>query len=160
MTDQTPDQASDSRYAMYEGLIALAWADHELHKNEREALNTIIENHRGLSDEQRAQLKIDVETKVTLNEVWPRITNAQDRARLIDLAVVIFKQDGEYTADEREVKDAALAQHLEQINGNVIVADLRAYRDEQIEKNKLHAAEMEEYRKRFSLIEMIHSRFS
>ena len=159
MADGAALSAPDSRYALYEGLIALAWADHELHPEEREALNRIIDEHAGLSDDQRARLRLQVETRTSLDEVWPRITSAADRAQLIDLANVIFGTDGTYCDSERGVFDAAFSRHLSAVKATRVEADLRQYREDQIAANAAHATDLSAYRKRFSILELVRQRF-
>lgn len=94
---------SDSRMAAYEGVIALAWADHELHKDEREQLHAMIDGNSGFSDEQRQKLHDDVNRKIDIREVWPRITSRQDRTWMLNAANILFKQDGGMCSSEQEL---------------------------------------------------------
>jgi len=89
--------------AAYEGVIALAWADHELHKDEREQLNAMIDGNANFTDEQRKKLRDDVNRKIEIKDVWPRITNRQDRTWMLNAANILFKQDGGMCSSEQEL---------------------------------------------------------
>lgn len=95
----------DSRIAAYEGIIAFAWADHELHADEKEQLHAMIDGNSNLSDAQRAKLHADVDRKIEIQQVWPRITNKQDKIFMLNSARILFQQDGQMCGTEQELYD-------------------------------------------------------
>ncbi len=107
---------TDSRLAMYEGIISLAWADHSLHENEKAGLHQLIDANPRFTDDQRNRLHNLVNDRCDLADVWERITDKYDRAYLLDTANYIFTQDGIYTESEQEIYETFLANHLELVN--------------------------------------------
>jgi hypothetical protein len=118
-------QMTESKLAMYEGMIALAWADHALSPEEKAELHALIDSNPKFSATQRTELHTMVDRKVLLENIWPRVTEAVDRAHLLDMAASIFHYDGTYDASEREVYDAFLKQHLATIDVTKITEDVR-----------------------------------
>jgi uncharacterized tellurite resistance protein B-like protein len=143
---------SNSRFALYEGLIGLAWADHVLHDSEREALHELIDGNRFFSDEQRAELHARIDTREELSTIWTRITEPQDRARLIDWANTIFGADGEFADVEKTLLARKRAKHLETLDMPAIRDAFNALRAEQEESDAANDAAMAAYRERYSLL--------
>jgi hypothetical protein len=141
-------QLTESRFGVYEGIIALAWADHELSDEEISELHRLIDGNQYMSDVQRSALKKMVDDKITLSQVWPKITKPQDRAFLINLADVIFHADGHYAASEQELYDQCMSSHMSTIDTEAVKRDLahmaiqqRADRERLQEKMKAYAGE-------------------
>ncbi|MAP94457.1 MAG: hypothetical protein CMK07_05845 [Ponticaulis sp.] len=155
MTELLADVEDSSRFALYRGVIALAWADHELHDDEKTKLHDIITLHQGLSDEQRASLLKMVDEPVTMDEIWPDITSAQHRARLIDLANLMFQQDGVICDSERELYDRFLAKHLNSLDQAAIARDIDELINRQADLREQREADLKDYARQYSLIEKI-----
>jgi len=146
------DALTQSRYAIYEGLIALAWADHELHEDEKATLHGLIETNRYMTDEQRDRLHKAVDRRIEITEVWPRLTDVQDRARLIDMANIIFSSDGEFCELEQGAKKTIVSRHLRTLDMAAIQADFETLSAEQAVARERHAEEMKAYRRKYSLM--------
>lgn len=132
MTDTTK-----SHYSMFRAMIALAWADHELDEREKERVLVYVQNNRRLSDAQKEQLAQDLLEPIELDDVWSDITDVQDRAHLINIADVIFWEDGEMCRTEREVYDRITKAHLATLDEDLIRKDIAACRKE-LAANRQH----------------------
>ena len=121
-------RATESHYAMFRATIALAWADHELDAGERERILVYIEHNKQLSASQKEQLREEVNRPVRLDEVWPQITDLQDRAHLLNIADVIFWEDGSMCHSEREVYEKIKEAHMATLDVAAIRADIADYR--------------------------------
>lgn len=148
-----------SRLALYEGMIALAWADHELHAEEKQRLHDLIDHNSFFSDAQRAELHRMVDVKVDLALIWPRITHPQDRARLIDIANAIFASDGERCDMEQMLQSEMLSQHLSTLDVSAIRSDLDTLSQEQRAQREADAEELRNYAREFSLVSLIGKQF-
>ena len=146
------DHKDSSKYPLYRGLIALAWADHELHADEKAALHDSIDAHVGLTVEERAVLHSEVDLNVQLESVWGDITDPQDRARLIDMSNIIFQQDGDFCEDEQELIDRFTAQHLASIGSDKIRSDLSAFSKEQAEQREADRRAYKEWASQYSIM--------
>lgn len=111
--------------AMYEGIIALAWADHELADAERQKLKMLVDQNPHLSDEQRARLYHEIEHRIALSEIWPRITSKQDRAYLLDIAEMIFHSDGDFCAREQSLYHEFYARHMATLDSDATMQELQ-----------------------------------
>lgn len=118
---------TESRLAMYEGMIALAWADHQLSSDERNRISALLDDNARLTEAQRADLKRKMDTKISLKDVWSRITDREDRIYLLDIASSIFGKDGNYSEEERAVYEACLKDHLDSFEGESTEEEMRAY---------------------------------
>ncbi|MEM9234726.1 MAG: hypothetical protein AAGA69_10895 [Pseudomonadota bacterium] len=143
---------TDSQFALYEGLISLAWADESLDPGEQAVLEDIFARHRGLSADQRQALSRDIQTPRPLADIWPRLTDPQDRARFLDLADVIFKADSYVDETEAAIYAAKLAKHLGTIDTDLIERDLSALRREQQLADKKEAEDHRAYAQDFGLL--------
>ena len=152
--------AQSSKISLYRGLIALAWADHELHVDEKTTLHEIINTHKDLSTEDRALLAAEVDKPVALADVWPDITNPQDRARLIDMANIIFQQDGDYCGNEQELIERFQAKHLSSIGVSAIQKDLSAFSAQQAEELETERAKLKAWASQYGLMGRIKSLFA
>ena len=148
-------EITESRLAMYEGIVALAWADHELDVAEKEKLHELINQNPHFTDEQRAKLHLDVDNHAMLADIWPRITEKRDKAHLLNIASVVFLKDGKYCADEKELYDTFLAKHLATLDSESMMSEIREMAIAMRDKLELEEAEMEEYARQFSLVERI-----
>ena len=124
------NEANKSHVAMFRGIIALACADHKLDDNEKTRILVYIRNNKHLSDEQAELLVKDIDQPVDLDSVWPDITDVQDRAHLINIADVIFWEDGMLCHSEKEVYDKIRAAHIATLDADAIREDIAAYRKE------------------------------
>ncbi len=154
------ESVQSSKVALYRGLIALAWADHELHPDEKDTLHSIINSHRDLTDDDRAGLNAQVDTPVALTDVWPDITNVQDRARLIDMANIIFQQDGDYCEDEEMLITRFQQKHLSSIGVERITQDLTAFTAEQAHQRVKEREDLKAWASQYGLMGRIRAIFS
>lgn len=145
---------------MYEGMIALAWADHALDAQEKQGLHDLIDSNTYFSDQQRAKLHEDVDQQITIEGVWPRITEKKDRARLLDIAGVIFMKDGKLCETEQELYNTFLEKHLSTLDNEATLKEIREMAAQQKAARAQQQADLEEYAKRFSLVERIKQRLS
>jgi hypothetical protein len=143
---------TDSRLAMYEGMIALAWADHELVEVEKQGLHELIDDNPRFTDVQREKLHAGVDRKITLESVWSRITEKQDRAHLFDIAGVIFLKDGKHSATEKELYDDFLAKHMATIDTESVIKEIREMTVGFRAQREKEQQELEEYAAQFSLV--------
>ncbi len=127
---------SASRMAMYEGLIALAWANGPINEAKRQKLTSIFTENRLLTEDQRQFLFSRIEEKVLMEAIWPHITEPQDRAYLLDFAERIFWLDGEYSELERNVYQEYLEHHLTSIGFDEAQTVMKAYAAELAAKRK------------------------
>lgn len=130
-------QITPSKLAMYEGLIALAWVDAPIHEENHKRLFDMIYDNRLLSEDQRQKLLDMLNQPVRLDDVWPRITDPQDRAYLLDYAPTIFLKDGNYSPEERALHAEFMAKHLATLDGKMMHIALSAFSEELKEKSKL-----------------------
>lgn len=125
-----------SKLAMYEGLIALAWVDAPIHEENHKRLFDMIYDNRLLSEDQRQKLLDMLNQPVRLDDVWPRITDPQDRAYLLDYAPTIFLKDGNYSPEEKALHAEFMAKHLATLDGKLMRAELEAVAAELEAKRK------------------------
>ena len=119
-------QATDSRFSMLRGAVALAWVDGQITSEEKARLLDFINGNENLSRDQRAVLHNDMVCKTELSEIWPLITDKLDRAGLIDLAQGLFLQDNEYSDKEKAAYQTIYTQHIASLEASGIESDLRA----------------------------------
>jgi hypothetical protein len=129
-------QITLSKLAMYEGLIALAWVDGPIHAENHKRLFNMFHSDSLLSEDQRQKLLDMLNQPVRLDDVWPRITDPQDRAYLLDYAPTIFLKDGNYSPEERALHAEFMAKHLTTLDGKEMRSELEAYAGELKEKRK------------------------
>lgn len=123
---QVKTQATDSQVALWRGAIALAWADQQLDEDEKSKLLEYIVGYLYFSEAQRAMLVQDVSQGVRIVDVWPHITDKQDRAHLINIAPVIFWRDEVFCQAEQDVYNTIFAEHMATLDVAATMADLRA----------------------------------
>ena len=160
MSDVAEQAQTSSNVALYRGLIALAWADHELHPDEKSTLHDIIDNHIGLTDEDRTKLHSEVERRVSLSSVWPDITDPQHRARLIDMANIIFQQDGDFSDAERDLIETFRVRHLNSIDIDAVRADMSGFMADHAEKLEAEREEIRAWASQYGLIGSLKKAFS
>lgn len=159
MSDAVIQDEKLSKLALYRGLIALAWADHELHADEKSTLHEIISSHRDLTEDQRATLHDEVDHRVTLSDIWGQITDPQDRARLIDMANIIFQQDGDFCEDERALIEKFQAKHLQSIGLHSIEKDLASFTEEQARQREIEREELKAWVNQYGMFGRIKAAF-
>ena len=159
MAEHAAEIQNNSKLAFYRGLIGLAWADHELHSDEKQALRDVISHHRDLSETDRNRLLSEVDEPISLETVWPEITDPQDRARLIDMANAIFQKDGEICDHEWDLIETFRAKHLSSIGIESIKADLASFAGEEKQRNDNERQEIRDWARQYSLVEQIKGMF-
>ena len=156
---------TDSRLAMYEGIISLAWADHSLHENEKAGLHQLIDANPRFTDDQRNRLHNMVNERRDLADIWERITDKYDRAYLLDTANYIFTQDGVYTEREQEIYETFLADHLESVSAEETEEKLKhmavTLKTRRLEEEKVaHQQAKASFDEQFSLVHRIKKIFA
>ena len=159
MSEAVIEDQKASKLALYRGLIALAWSDHELHPDEKETLHHIINTHQGLCDADRSDLNNQVDHPVSLDTIWADISNPHDRARLIDMANTIFQQDGAICDNERDLIETFQARHLASIDADRIASDLKAFTAEEQAQREKDREMYREWARQFSLVERVKAIF-
>jgi len=117
--------ATDSHVAMLKGAIALAWSDLSLSEKEVELVRHYIERNINLSAEQKTALLAEVKQPHKVAEIWPNITDKMDRAHLLNIAYMIFWQDGVFCHTEREAFDRMEKEHLATLNVAVMEKEIK-----------------------------------
>lgn len=143
---------SPSRFALYEGFVALAWADHVLTEEEQDLLHVLIDRNVYATAAQKDTLHEIVSTPVAMSDVWPRITDAQDRARLIDMAQELFVADGVKCETEAAMADQLAAWHLADVNAPAVLRELADHAKVCPQEREAEREAMRAYRRRFSLV--------
>lgn len=119
-------QATDSYIAMLRGAIALAWADGIMDAAEKDRLRELISKNTHLSFIQQDQLKSDIDTQQNLDDIWGHITDKQDRAHLINIAVNLFHEDGDYSELEKKAYHQINSLHHDTLDVAGMEAELSA----------------------------------
>jgi len=148
-------QITQSRIALYEAMISLAWVDHQLSEEEIEGLVELIDGNDLLTDDQKMTLKSEIDKKSSLKSIWPRLTEAQDRAHLLNMANHIFSEDGEVSGDENTTYQKFLAKHLSSINADQVISDMGAYAAEMRHQDVKTEAQIKDYASQFGLINQL-----
>jgi len=94
----------DYRAAMLQSLVAVAWADQELHVREVEVIEGLIAGF-GVSDEEAAIIREFSKSKHTLDDVPLSELSRDDRRLLIFHAVLLSYADGDTSDAERALID-------------------------------------------------------
>lgn len=117
---------TSSKYAMLQGIVELAWVDGKVTDEECARLNDFLDSTQFITDSQRDSLKARLNTKheLDIDAIWEQITNKEDRAALLDIALSIFHADGEFCDTEREVYERLRASHMASIDLNALNQDL------------------------------------
>jgi uncharacterized tellurite resistance protein B-like protein len=157
--DQMP-HITQSRLALFEAMIALAWADHELSEDEIEGLSELIEANELLTDEQKQKLHSEIENRSSLETIWPRITEIHDRAHLFNIANTIFSEDGEVSESEKSAYEKFLNKHLSSINAKEIIADLSSASKEIRWQDEQASEEIKDYASQFGLVNQLKRLFN
>jgi len=152
-------KVTKSRLALYEGIIALAWLDHELHPNEKEGLHTLINSNVHFDEEQKAMLHKEVDKRPDIKKIWSRITSKEDKAHLLDISHMIFLKDGEYCDNEKEFYDTYLAKHMASLDTEAIANEVRELYSDLRAKHAADVEEAKEYAKKYSLVTRIGNLF-
>jgi uncharacterized membrane protein YebE (DUF533 family) len=127
-------EATPSHVAMLRGAIAMAWADGSLDPDEQQRLHAFIDQNTQLSPAQKDMLHAEIDAPVTLDQVWSQITEAQDRAHLINIATLIFWEDEHYSEAERKAYAQMNAWH----NQTLDISTIRLEMETMAEKAKEH----------------------
>lgn len=139
-------EATKSHFAVFRAAIALAWADHELHKEEQDRILVFIEKNEELSDAQRERLKQDLQQPINMDDVWPEITDKLDRAHVINIADTIFWEDGELCHSEKEVYEKIKSKHMATLDMDFIREDIANCRKELAASRQQFEQELHEMR--------------
>ena len=151
---------TQSRLALFEAMIALAWTDHELSEDEIEGLSELIEANELLTEEQKQKLHSEIENHSSLESIWPRITEIHDRAHLLNIANTIFSEDGEVCESEKSTYEKFLNKHLSSINAEQVIADLSSAATEIRRQDEQASEEIKDYASQFGLVNQLKRLFN
>jgi hypothetical protein len=116
--------ATESHVAMLKGAISLAWLDGALHDEEIARLQHFIDNNAYLNVAQRQQLHEAINQHHALEDIWAEITDALDRAHLINIATLIFWEDMEFCEAEKKMFQAMHEWHIGDLEHETVKRDL------------------------------------
>lgn len=102
---------SDSRFNMWRGVVAFAHANQDVEPKEREFIVKFFETV-PFSHEQQLQLLEELETPQDLDDIFEKITEANDRSEFILFARMMCWADGSLDAQEEAI--------LKRMNGEII----------------------------------------
>jgi uncharacterized tellurite resistance protein B-like protein len=112
----------DYRAAMLQSLVAVAWADEELHARELEVVEALIAAFDVAPDE-AAQVREFAKTPRTLDDVPLHALSFDDRRVLVMHAVLLSYADGDPSRAELSLIDELLARlHIPQPEGATLLA--------------------------------------
>lgn len=90
----------DHQRAMLKSLVAVAWADNDLHAHERAVIDALIAAYELNADEAKEILAF-ADTKPNLDQIDLTELSASDRRALIQTATMLTYADGEQSDSER-----------------------------------------------------------
>ena len=114
------------RITAVEAIIALAWADGNLCESEKQALHRIIDQTDLLDDEQKTHLHQQIGIYLNIDEIWPKLTNPQDRSYVLNAANMLFHADGEYCGQEQALYDRLYQDHLYKMDPSLVTTNSAA----------------------------------
>lgn len=106
---------SDSRFSMWRAVVALTHADKVVMPEEKEFIRRFY-NTVPFTNEQKHQLEAELRDPQDIAEIFPRITDARDRAELIYFARMMFWSDGDYARQEAEILQRLKGEVIENLN--------------------------------------------
>jgi hypothetical protein len=115
---------TESHFQMYRGALALFWVDGKFTQEEIDRFLELVERSINLTESQKAMLASDIREHVSVATVWPLVTDAMDRAHLINIANMLFWQDGAFCHAEREVIVRLEKEHLSTLKTDELEKDL------------------------------------
>jgi tellurite resistance protein len=105
-------EINESKFYLWRSAVALTKVDGKVTKEELDWLNEYMKAV-PFSSEQKQTLQNDLNGKTDFNEFIKKISDKKDRATLLHFANVIFRRDGEFHEDEKdlyeEIKEAVMA---------------------------------------------------
>ena len=138
------DNISDSKFAVWRGLIIMANIDGHFSQQEKEFLDG-IHRYELLTDEQKEILKQDIETQnKDFDSVYKQITEVRDRAYLINLTSVLFHKDGKFCPTEQEALNKIDSEHKKTINLEKILKEAKAVSMADLEVHKIKLDEADD----------------
>lgn len=113
------NKISDSLFHMWRCVIALAHADGEVQKEERQYIERIIGNLDrvySLSPGQKKIFEGDLDAAPSLPDLLPKVTEPQDRASLVYFADVMVWADGVLSEDEEKLLKQLRADQMSKVD--------------------------------------------
>lgn len=103
---------SKSRFAMWRAVVAVMHADAIVKPHE---INFVLQNIEGLplSEGQRAALMADIQNPASVEEMFFRIINDEDKEDFFHLARALAWADGDFDATEEEVLNRLTYLHVD-----------------------------------------------
>ncbi len=144
--------ATASYYHMFCCANALLWADGNLSPEEEKRYIALLEANVELSGEQKAYLLTQNKKNTSFEEHWNKVTDKHHRAHLINIAHMLFWEDGVFCHSEKEVFEKMQQLHLKTV-------DVAALEEEigQMAKSALAQLNAEEKARIDDM--MVHTRF-
>ncbi len=128
---------NDSAFAMWRCLVAFAYIDGKFTDEEKELLESHFENV-AFNPKQRKIINNDFETgEVKFDEIYPLVTNKQDRMNLINIGRVLFYSDGEFSWQERDAMDKLLSDYIDGMDKDAVLYEAKEQLPDE-ELSKIH----------------------
>lgn len=142
---------TDSRFAVYEGMLALAWADHNLSEDEKQLFHRLVDGNIYMNKHQLQTLHEKINHKAAIEDIWPRITEKRDRAFLLNLADTMFHADGEYCESEQALYNFLHEKHMDTLDTEAVMREIsHLAMQQQAEREELRR-EMASYQEHYSM---------
>ena len=95
---------NESRFNMWRAVFAMAHADHVVTQDEKDFMENYL-NHVPFSDVQKDILRGDMEHAQSVDEMFDGISVAEDRGEFFQFARMLCWCDGDFDAQEEEIKN-------------------------------------------------------
>jgi tellurite resistance protein len=146
-------QINESLFYMWRCVIAMAHADGEVQKEEKEYLDKVIANLDRVFKLTASQKKIfedDLKTARKVAELLPHVTRPEDRASLIYFGNILVWADGTLSAEEEEIMKKLQADQMKKVDVDKlrteIEMDLKLNRHKRDDEMKhIHAEEQKKH---------------
>lgn len=138
---------TDSRFAMWRAIIALAHADGIVMPSEEE-FGARYMDRTGASDAQRDILRQDLLSAHDPGTLFAQITRPEDKADFFQFARALLWCDGDFAAQEAAIIERLQTDHVGSLAPAALAADLHALRDEQTLARMKADAEAQDWAKR------------
>ncbi len=118
---------SESRFYMWRAVFSMAHADHVVTDEERSFMEGYLAQV-PFSDAQRSTLEQDMAEAQDVYEMFDMITEPEDRGQFFEFARMMCWSDGDYDAQEEEIKEYLKESQLKHVNADKLELELRQSR--------------------------------
>lgn len=116
-------QITESRFAMWRAVFALAHADGVIVDEEIAFMDNILATY-PFTEEQAAILREDMRVQGDAGEFFAQITDRQDKADFFEYARLIIWCDGNFDAQERSILDTLKGAHLQALDEGAMLGEV------------------------------------